>query len=202
MIGFDPILLQEIPVKKWLLLDPENIIFFLKSNKKFKNNILCLKKSYFKLPHPNDIYLECLYENGALMIDKTYNKSDIFRNIGFFFNSYTMIDYISLQKCISEKGQRFFSLNIDSTNKEFIGKEFLEMSEIGLQKFPKLLGYDTKKDKAIFDENLPWKQDVYFNDLISRSLKNYSGIWYRPINNYLLNGESYFNTNKKFIGTS
>ena len=83
--GYDPILLEEQDITKWISENIDNFVLVLPD----KKNIL-LKKSYFLNPHVNDIYLQCEIESGALMLNKT-NKSKLYMlyysNLFAFINS-------------------------------------------------------------------------------------------------------------------
>ena len=199
MLGYNPIELEYIDIEEWLKKDKDNIIIHLISSKKIKDNILCLNKNHFITSYINDIYLECLYENDVLMKKKTYTESPEYRNIGFFYNHYTMINNKEFNKLIKKKNNQLFNLTIRKTDKLFINKEFMKLSEIGIYKIPRIIKYDDTKDKTIFNQNLPYKEEVYFNTLISTALTNYSGTWYKPINGYLRFGEKYFNENKNTV---
>ena len=56
--GYDPILLEEQDITKWISENIDNFVLVLPD----KKNIL-LKKSYFLNPHVNDIYLQCEIEH-------------------------------------------------------------------------------------------------------------------------------------------
>ena len=84
----------------------------------------------------------------------------------------------------------------DQLNKpedSFINQETLLLTQIGL--FKSLLKGDGKKiDNKLFKQNMPHKEEVYFNNLISNALTNYSWQWDGPINGYLRTGEDYWNS--------
>ena len=55
-------------------------------------------------------------------------------------------------------------------------------------------GDEKKKMNELFKKNMPYKEEVYFNDLMSKALTNYTWQWDAPINNYLRTGDSYWET--------
>ena len=188
MSGFDPISYDTVNLETWLRETDDNIVLYTNINKK----PLCLKKSYFLNTHMNDIYHSCKLENNELMINETY-KSEPFRNIGYFFDKYTMINNKLLIRDLKKK-KNIFKLTVDTDKKEFINREFLELTQIGLAN-PKTADKQKQKlNKKLLNKNIPHKEDVYFNELISRALFNYSWQWDAPINNFLRKGIEYFDT--------
>ena len=198
--GFDPILLEEHDINKWISENIDNFVLVLPNK-----DMILLKKSYFLNPKINDIYLQCEIENGALMLDKT-NKSKLYRNIGYFLGKYTMIDDKELiqnlkkKKNIYEiKSKEVGSEDIvpldkwEASEANFINQETLLLTQIGL--FKKLKNDNLfKYNNNLFKKNIPHKEEVYFNQLMSQSLYNYSWQWDGPINNYLRTGDSYWDT--------
>lgn len=188
MSGFDPISYDTVNLETWLRETDDNIVLYTNVNKK----PLCLKKSYFLNTHMNDIYHSCKLENNELMINETY-KSEPFRNIGYFFDKYTMINNKLLIRDLKKK-KNIFKLTVDTDKKEFINREFLELTQIGLAN-PKTADKQKQKlNKKLLNKNIPHKEDVYFNELMSRALFNYSWQWDAPINNFLRKGIEYFDT--------
>ena len=92
--GFDPIGLDKIKVKDWLEDDIDNIVIYLDKSIKNSERILLLKKSYFLNPSINNIYTECIINNGDLS-RKTYENQP-FTNIGFYLDKYMMINNLIL----------------------------------------------------------------------------------------------------------
>ena len=74
-------------------------------------------------------------------------------------------------------------------NSEFISKELLRLSQIGLTK-QKIY----KKSVLPGKINIPYNEDVYFEDILEKALFKYSFQWDAAINNYLRVGETYFYT--------
>ena len=196
--GYDPILLEEQDITKWISENIDNFVLVLPD----KKNIL-LKKSYFLNPHVNDIYLQCEIESGALMLKKT-KKSKLYRNIGYFFGKYTMIDDKELIRNLKQK-KNIYELKSkklgtndivpfdqwEEHEANFINQETLLLTHIDLFK---VKGNSMVKNKKQFGKNIPHKEEVYFNKLMSDALYNYSWQWDAPINNYLRTGNSYWNT--------
>ena len=97
--GYDPVLLEHRGVNEWISETDDNFVLVL-PNKPTKN--ILLKKSYFLNPQINDLYLQCDIKNDALMFDET-NKSKLYRNIGYYYGKYTMIDDKSLIRNLKKK---------------------------------------------------------------------------------------------------
>jgi len=81
----------------------------------------------------------------------------------------------------------------DKPEASFINQETLLLTQIGLFK-SMLKGNEKKKMNQLFKKNLPYKEEVYFNNLISKALYNYSWLWDGAINGYLRTGEDYWNS--------
>ena len=84
MSGYDPIMLEFMPIKEWLGADSQDNMVILGDyifEKKQVGGIL-LKKSYFLNGSVNDIYNLCELKDGYdLLVKKTYD-SKLYRNIG------------------------------------------------------------------------------------------------------------------------
>ena len=126
------------------------------------------------------------------MVNATKQKP-LCRNIGYYFQQYSMIPDKLIIRELKKKKNRVFSLLPTGNSELYINQEVLLMTQIGLFK-------DTEKNKDIrklnqihFKKNFPYKKEVYFDSLISQALKNYSWQWDTPINYYLRLGELYFN---------
>ena len=85
-------------------------------------------------------------------------------------------------------------------NVEFISKELLELSQVKLS-YKILMGnLDSSKNdinnfikiKNELIDNIPYSEEVYFDELLSNALKCYSGRSYRCINGYLRFGLEFF----------
>ena len=198
--GYDPILLEHHDVNTWISETDDNFVLVLPNNNNYKEHNILLKKSYFLNPQVNDFYLECDIKNDALMVDQT-NKSKLYRNIGYFFGKYTMIDEKELIKNLKKK-KNIFEVKISDKTLDlptFINQEVLLLTQIGL--FKSLAkGDEKKKINKLFKKNMPYKEEVYFNELISKALFNYSTLWDKPINTFLRKGVSYYDT-PEFINT-
>jgi len=72
----------------------------------------------------------------------------------------------------------------------YISKETLALSKIGVFKNKEI----NALDKKIINKNIPYKEDVYFEKLLSNALFDYSYKWDGPINSYLRLGLPYFLT--------
>ncbi len=201
MKGRDPILLEDVDITEWISKTDDNFVLVLPNKKR-----LCLKKSYFLNPQINDLYLNCSLKKGNLMVQET-NKSKLYRNIGYYFDKYTMIDDKELIKYLKQKKNMYELKTIDKDDglapidewdtpePEFINQETLLLSQIGLFKVKKgTLHVIKKMNLELFKQNMPHKEEVYFNALMSLALFNYSFQWDAPINRFLRIGDDYFNS--------
>ena len=201
MKGRDPILLEDVDITEWISKTDDNFVLVLPNKKR-----LCLKKSYFLNPQINDLYLNCSLNKGNLMVQET-NKSKLYRNIGYYFDKYTMIDDKELIKYLKQKKNMYELKTIDKDDglapidewdtpePEFINQETLLLSQIGLFKIKKgTLHVIKKMNLKLFNQNIPHKEEVYFNALMSLALFNYSFQWDAPINRFLRIGDDYFNS--------
>ena len=203
--GYDPILLEHMDVNEWIGENDDNFVLVLPKQLKRPRKHILLKKSYFLNPQINDLYLQCEIKNDALMLNET-NKSKLYRNIGYYYGKYTMVDEKQLIRNLKKKRNMFElksnqpkSADIvpldqwDSDEASFINQETLLLTQIGL--FESMLkGNENKKMNQLFNKNIPYKEEVYFNKLIRKALYNYSWQWDGPINNYLRTGEDYWNS--------
>ena len=210
--GYDPVLLEHHDANEWISENDDNFVLVLPKKTKHPRKNILLKKSYFLNPQINDLYLQCDIKNDALMLNET-NKSKLYRNIGYYYGNYTMIDEKLLIRNLKKKRNMFElkpnqpkSADIvpldqwDSPEASFINQETLLLTQIGLFK-AKEKGNEKKKLDQLFKKNMPYKEEVYFNDLMSKALTNYSWQWDSPINNYLRTGDSYWDTEmfKKYM---
>ena len=193
--GFEPIGLENIKVSEWLKMDNDNIVIYLDDSVENSNKILLLKKSYFLNPNINDIYKQCFIENGSLNLKNTYNSKENYSNIGFYLDKYKMIDNKILINNLKSKSRVFKLFNLSSNN--FISKDLLELSQISLGNKPvnKKLSKDELK---IFlkqkKKNIPYNEDIYFNQVLSETLKSYTGSSFSCMNKYLRDSENFFNS--------
>ena len=186
-LGYDPVLLEDVPIDDWIQESPDNIVVVLPSKR-----TLLLKKSYFLVPKISDIYVECHIEGEALMLQKT-NQSKLYRNIGYYSGRYAMIDDKQWIRSL-KKNKNKYELEQDTStpNVHYINQETLLLTQIGLYKSK---GENKVNKTRQFKRNIPVKDDVYFNELVSNALYQYSSIWYKPINGYLRLGDAYWESN-------
>ena len=193
-IGFDPIGLDKIKVSEWLKQDKDNIVIYLDDSIKNSDRVILLNRSYFLNPNVNDIYKKCVIENGALMVSNTYDSEIYYRNIGFYLDKYHMINNTDFVNEL--KKSRSFRLEKNNIVSEYISNELLELSQIELShKALKKTFNDDKisilKSKIEFlkkIQNLPYNEEVYFDEILSNALKCYTTSAYMCINNYLRMG--------------
>ena len=205
MYGYDPIFLEKRSTNEWLSESDDNIlVIFDKHSLKFSaspNNskktnsqekVFCLKKQFLFNPEIKDIYVKCVLENGQIMVKKTYANKITYNNIGYYINKNVLLDIKAIKP--SFHNERIFkvSINTEDTNVDgenmYISKETLALSKIGLVKNKEI----NVVDKKITKKNIPYKEDVYFEKLLSKALYDYSFKWDGPINSYLRIGITYF----------
>jgi len=196
MLGYDPIMLEFMPVKEWLGSDSQDNMVILGDyifEKKQVGGIL-LKKSYFLNGSVNDIYNQCELKDGYdLLVSKTYD-SKLYRNIGKYIiddkkmklkNKHESVGrrMVDDKKFIRElkKKKNIYELRTAFSHEPFINRTALELSKISLA--GKGAGgynigiWNLAKDSAF--------QDLYFDAKQAEALYKYSTIWDQPINNYL-----------------
>ena len=152
-----------------------------------------------------EIYLKCVLINGQLMPKQTYQGKKNFINLGNLINKPVLIDVKNLRDSLLKN--RIFKLNVNKLKDNYISKEHLALSQIGLfkkktDKDLKNLPIDEqkrrkeleKKETQIDKKNLPYKKEVYFEKILAKALTDYSYQWDAPVNNYLRQGEGYFST--------
>ena len=205
--GKDPITKETIEINEWLSESDDNILLIIDKSAKNvgfshsdsgKNNeindkIFLFKKSYLQIPELKLIYKKCVIENGAFMINNTYKTKTTFFNLGFYLGKPILIN---LKEIISKKinKHRIFKVNFLNNNfQDFINNNALLMSQISLSN-KMLLKSSKSLTKAEKIKNLPFNKEVYFDEIISKALFNYSYQWDSPINLYLRLGEDYFTT--------
>jgi len=172
--GIDPIDGVEIEIKEWLSHTDDNIVII-----DLDDNNICLKKSYFIQSPVSDIYVKCVLENNQLMYKDTYNSTE-YRNIGYYFGEKYLFEDNKIDVFFNSNTNIFKVSKIKNKIKA-INKEKLLLSNIEL--FEKI-------HKNFKFNNI----EVYFSELISKALFNYSYQWDGTINRYLLEGESTFNS--------
>ena len=207
MYGYDPIFLEKRKLNEWLQESEDNIlVIFDKTSLKFsaspndsmknksQDKVFCLKKQFLFNPEIKDIYVKCIIENEQVMVKKTYANKTTYNNIGYYVNKNVLIDIKTIKPSLHEK--RIFKVSINSEDEDkngenmYISKETLALSKIGVFKNKEI----NALDKKIINKNIPYKEDVYFEQLLSKALFDYSYKWDGPINSYLRLGLPYFLT--------
>jgi hypothetical protein len=207
MYGYDPIFLEKRKLNEWLDESEDNIlVIFDKNSLKFsaspntpikhksQDKVFCLKKQFLFNPEIKDIYLKCIIENEQVMVKKTYANKTTYNNIGYYINKNVLIDIKTIKPSLHN--ERIFKVSINTENIDeagenmYISKETLALSKIGVFKNKEI----NALDKKIINKNIPYKEDVYFEKLLSNALFDYSYKWDGPINSYLRTGLPYFLT--------
>jgi hypothetical protein len=218
MYAYDPILLEKVEINKWLSESPDNIIILIDYDKNTdmnafsqfeskKQNIFAINKNYIQNVNIRDIFLKCILINEQLLPYSTYKSKLKFYNLGFYLNRNILINLDEV-KPSRLKGQ-IFNLILSNNKEKYINKEYLLLSNIGIAspiktklKDLKNLSVEEKErvkkedmhNKIIDKKNLPFKKDVYFENLLAIALKDYSFHWDHPINAFLRSDLSYFDT--------
>ena len=219
--GKDPITKETIEINEWLSENDDNILLIIdksiknvslsqsETEKKNKINekIYLFKRSYLQVPEIKHIYFKCIMEEGQLMIKDTFNSKINFYNLGYFLGKNVLLYLNEIKAKIINKNHIFKLELLSDEVDNFINKEALLMSQISLSsknllKAPQWLSqiekknFDSQKklDSVILKKNLPYKKEVYFEEILSKALTNYSYQWDVPINFYLRTGDKYFDT--------
>jgi len=207
MYGYDPIFLEKRKLNEWLDESEDNIlVIFDKNSLKFsaspndsmkhksQDKVFCLKKQFLFNPEIKDIYVKCIIENEQVMVKKTYTNKTTYNNIGYYINKNVLIDIKAIKPSLHNERIFKISINTDVEDKNgenmYISKETLALSKIGVFKNKEI----NALDKKIINKNIPYKEDVYFEQLLSKALFDYSYKWDGPINSYLRLGLPYFLT--------
>jgi len=212
MYGYDPIFLEKRKLNEWLEESEDNIlVIFDKNSLKFsaspndsmknksQDKVFCLKKQFLFNPEIKDIYVKCIIENEQVMVKKTYANKTTYNNIGYYINKNVLIDIKTIKPSLHN--ERIFKVSINTESIDtgkwqaagenmYISKETLALSKIGVFKNKEI----NALDKKIINKNIPYKEDVYFEKLLSNALFDYSYKWDGPINSYLRLGLPYFLT--------
>lgn len=197
LIGIEPFTLKKEYISNWLSESNENFVLIIKFNETYKNdynNILLLNKNYFVNPNVRDIFLECVLEKQQLLVNETFKSKNIFISLKYLTSKNLIIQQNDIKKLL--KNNNILELS-ERYNNEFISRELLQLSQFGLnkQKTDKnLSNTEIIKQKYIEKKNIPYKKDVYFEEILSKALLNYSFQWDAAINSYLRYGESYFHS--------
>ena len=191
-LGVDPLNLKNHLLSDWLSESNENFALILSLD---KNKILLLKKNYFTNPNVRDIFLECILEKQQLLVNETYKSKNIFVSLKYLTSKNLIVPQDDFKKLLKKNNILELSERYDS---EFISRELLQLSQFGLTKQKTDNNLDKEqqiKQKYIDKKNIPYKKDVYFEEILSKALLNYSFQWDAAINNYLRYGETYFSSN-------
>ena len=177
MLVYDPINLENMPVVDYLKNDSNNIVIIL--NKKAYG----VNKALFMF---NNEMKRCIIANNALLKKATYDNTETFYNIGYFIGKKVIVNLNTLNDVL--KKHRIIELTSKTKGDTYINKELLELTSIGLIK--------PSSKSSIGKVNFKYAyEDVYFDELISEFLHQYSSSLYYYINENLLYPESY-NNNK------
>lgn len=178
--GIDPITLDEFNIQEWLDKDNDNIVFYLVD----ESNTFLLKKSYFISPIDNIIFKKCVLNNNQLNVDSTNKLKPTYINVGFFMNKSFVINYSKFVKTLNTSKSRIYKLEKNDITDSFINVKEMKMAHLELYKI---------NIKDIGDwRNLPHSIDIYFDDSTNNALTNYSYQWDQAINQYLIQGDTYF----------
>ena len=175
MLVYDPINLENIPVADYLDNDANNIVII------YNNKAYGVNKSLFMF---NNEMKRCIIANNALLKKATYDNPDTFYNIGYFIGKKVIVNFNTLNDVLKE--HRVIELTSKTSGDTYINKELLELTTIGLIK------PSSKKSVGKFNFQYAY-EDVYFDELISLILKQYSLSMYFYINKCLLNPKLYNN---------
>ena len=172
MLVYDPINLENMSVIDYLKNDANNIVIIL--NKKAYG----VNKALFMF---NNEMKRCIIANNALLKKATYDNPETFYNIGYFIGKKVIVNLNTLNDVLNK--YRIIELTSKTTGDTYINKELLELTTIGIIKMSK---------NSIGKVNFKYAyEDVYFDELMSSILKEYSLAMYYYINKSLLNPELY-----------
>ena len=175
MLVYDPINLENLPVADYLDNDANNIVII------YNNKAYGVNKALFMF---NNEMKRCIIANNALLKKKTYENPETFYNIGYFIGKKVIVNLDTLNDVLKE--HRVIELTSKTSGDTYINKELLELTTIGLIK------PSSKKSVGKFNFQYAY-EDVYFDELISLILKQYSLSMYFYINKCLLNSKLYNN---------
>ena len=178
--GIDPITLDEFNIQEWLDKDNDNIVFYLVD----ESNTFLLKKSYFISPIDNIVFKKCVLNNNQLNVDSTNKLKPTYINVGFFMNKSFVINYSNFVKTLNTSKSRIYKLVKNDITDSFINVKEMKMAHLELYE------RNTKEDNE--RRNLPHSIDIYFDESTRTALTNYSYQWDQAINQYLIQGDTYF----------
>jgi hypothetical protein len=173
MLVYDPINLENMSVIDYLKNDSNNIVIIL--NKKAYG----VNKALFMF---NNEMKRCIIANNALLKKATYDNTETFYNIGYFIGKKVIVNLNTLNDVL--KKHRIIELTSKTKGDTYINKELLELTSIGILKPPSKNSVGNVNFKHAYE-------DVYFDELMSSILKEYSLEMYYYINRSLINPELY-----------
>ena len=175
MLVYDPINLENIPVADYLDNDANNIVII------YNNKAYGVNKALFMF---NNEMKRCIIANNALLKKKTYENPETFYNIGYFIGKKVIVNLDTLNDAL--KKHRVIELTSKTSGDTYINKELLELTTIGILKPP--------SKKSVGKVNFQYAyEDVYFDELMSKILHEYSGSLFTQINYNLLYPDYYNN---------
>ena len=175
MLVYDPINLENLPVADYLDNDANNIVII------YNNKAYGVNKSLFMF---NNEMKRCIIANNALLKKKTYENPETFYNIGYFIGKKVIVNLDTLNDVLKE--HRVVELTSKTSGDTYINKELLELSTIGILKPPSKKSVGKVNFKHAYE-------DVYFDELMSKILHEYSGSLFTQINYNLLYPDYYNN---------
>jgi len=173
MLVYDPINLENLQVADYLDNDANNIVIIY--NKKAYG----VNKALFMF---NNEMKRCIIANNALLKKKTYDDPETFYNIGYFIGKKVIVNLDTLNDVLKE--HRIIELTSKTSGDIYINKELLELTTIGILKPPSKNSIGNVNFKHAYE-------DVYFDELMSSILKEYSLEMFYYINRSLINPELY-----------
>ena len=195
IVGIDPITLDEYDIREWLIMDPNNLILKLNYSDYTESEIFLINKNILEIPNLKNIFNKCVYNQGIFLPKETYKSKINFINIGYLIGKKCLIPEKEINNILKKK-KRVLNLNITNKESNYISREYLLLQYIGLYKqhINKTDNPKIKKEKQDYNKNIPYKIDVYFEKILADALLDYSYTWDAPINYYLREGESYFDS--------
>lgn len=193
MLGYDPILLDFIPIVEWLKESEDNFVILDEFTfEKRKVEGVLLKKSYFLNENPNDIYNICILSKNGDLLPKDTFKHHVWRNIGKYLqddnskDKYQMVFDEDLIKELKKKNNVYNLISL-KRREQFISRELLEMSTIGTLNSKYVTSKYQELYKPIKYSNLGFLafEDAFFDAKISEALQDYGDKMYHGINGYL-----------------
>lgn len=99
MLGYNPIIMENVNINDWLEEDDDNIIIYTKSDD--PNNITCLKKSYFQSLSLNSMIVKLKVENEVILYMKSKNGKKYINLKQFGINS-GVVEFTHFMKLLNE----------------------------------------------------------------------------------------------------